>query len=170
MLHIVLFQPEIVQNLGNAIRTCVAFNAKLHLIRPYGFFFNKNSPLIKRSSANHAKQLEILEYNNYRDFIKNNHPKQIFFLTRYGKKNLGQVKFNTKSDLYFVFGRESTGIDKSILRKNKKHLIRIAASDKIRSLNLANCVAIICYEFSCQNKYLDLCLNEPHNLNYLNKQ
>lgn len=40
MLHIVLFQPEIPQNTGNIARTCVGFNAKLHLIKPYGFILD----------------------------------------------------------------------------------------------------------------------------------
>ena len=49
MLNIVLFEPEIPENTGNIARTCVAFNIRLHLIRPYGFFLtNKN---LKRSSV-----------------------------------------------------------------------------------------------------------------------
>jgi len=49
MLNIVLFQPEIPENTGNIARTCVAFNAKLHLIRPYGFFLSDRN--LKRSSV-----------------------------------------------------------------------------------------------------------------------
>ena len=37
MNHIVLFEPEIPQNTGNIMRTCVATNCKLHLIKPFGF-------------------------------------------------------------------------------------------------------------------------------------
>lgn len=40
MLNIVLFQPEIPENTGNIARTCVGFNAKLHMIRPFGFILN----------------------------------------------------------------------------------------------------------------------------------
>ena len=36
-INIVLFQPEIPQNTGNIMRSCVGFNCKLHLIRPLGF-------------------------------------------------------------------------------------------------------------------------------------
>lgn len=41
-LHIVIYEPAIIQNVGNIARTCYAFNAQLHLIRPYGFLFNKS--------------------------------------------------------------------------------------------------------------------------------
>ena len=34
MLNIVLYEPEIPQNTGNIMRTCMAFNFKLHLIEP----------------------------------------------------------------------------------------------------------------------------------------
>ena len=37
MNNIVLFEPEIPQNTGNIMRTCVATNTKLHLIKPLGF-------------------------------------------------------------------------------------------------------------------------------------
>ena len=50
MLNIILFQPEIPENTGNIARTCVAFNARLHLIRPYGFFLT--SKAIKSTKRN----------------------------------------------------------------------------------------------------------------------
>jgi len=53
MLHIVLFEPEIPQNVGNIARTCVGFNATLHLIKPYGFIFDKNRGELKRSGVNY---------------------------------------------------------------------------------------------------------------------
>ena len=37
MLHLVLYEPEIPQNTGNMMRTCMATNTKLHLIQPLGF-------------------------------------------------------------------------------------------------------------------------------------
>ena len=36
-INIVLYQPEIPQNTGNIMRTCVATNTILHLIEPLGF-------------------------------------------------------------------------------------------------------------------------------------
>ena len=37
MLHVVLYEPEIPQNTGNIIRTCMATGSRLHLIEPLGF-------------------------------------------------------------------------------------------------------------------------------------
>ena len=41
MLHLVLYEPEIPQNTGNMMRTCMATNTKLHLIQPLGFLWMK---------------------------------------------------------------------------------------------------------------------------------
>ena len=41
MIHAVLYEPEIPQNTGNIIRTCAAFNVRLHLIEPLGFYLDE---------------------------------------------------------------------------------------------------------------------------------
>jgi tRNA (cytidine/uridine-2'-O-)-methyltransferase len=61
-----------------------------------------------------------------------------------------------------MFGKESTGISKDILKKNKNQTVRIPATKNVRSLNLANCVAIIGYEYTRQNEYHGLEKTEPH--------
>ena len=70
MLNIILFQPEIPENTGNIARTCVAFNARLHLIRPYGFFLT--SKAIKRSSVTYWDKLDLHEYDSYDEFVQKN--------------------------------------------------------------------------------------------------
>ena len=54
MIHVVLFEPEIPQNTGNIIRTCMATNSILHLIEPLGFSMDEKH--LKRSGKNTAKQ------------------------------------------------------------------------------------------------------------------
>ena len=49
MLNIVLYEPEIPTNTGNIMRTCVATNTKLHLIKPLGFSLDEK--YIKRAGA-----------------------------------------------------------------------------------------------------------------------
>jgi len=61
-LHIVLFEPAIILNVGNIARTCLAFNAMLHLIRPYGFIFDRAK--LKRSSTNHIDLIQLNQYDN----------------------------------------------------------------------------------------------------------
>ena len=159
MLNIVLFEPEIPENTGNIMRTCAATGAKLHLIRPLGFRLDENS--IKRSGVNYIDKVEYILYDDYDDFCEKN-TGEFYFMTRYGKKAHSEFDYSDKSkNIYLIFGKESTGIPKEILRHNLDRCIRIPATDNVRSLNLSNCVAIVLYEVLTQQDYLDLCRCEP---------
>ena len=70
-------------------------------------------------------------------------------------------------NIYLVFGKESIGLNKELLKKNKDKCFRIPISSNLRALNLSNAVAIVVYEILRQNKFVGLSLNEPHKLNYL---
>ena len=161
MNHIVLFEPEIPQNTGNIMRTCVATNTKLHLIKPFGFVLDDAH--LKRSGVNYIDKLKYEVYENFQDF-KDKNPGIYYYFTRYGHKP--NTSFNYENldnkDLYFIFGKESTGIPKSILQEDLEHCMRIPMTDKVRALNVSNSVAIVIYEALRQQNYNDLLLEEPH--------
>ena len=52
---------------------------------------------------------------------------------------------DTDEDIYLIFGAESTGIAYDILKDNLDDCYRIPTTDKIRSLNLSNCAAIMLF-------------------------
>ena len=144
MVNIVLFEPEIPQNTGNIMRTCVATGTKLHLIKPLGFSLEEKS--IKRSGANYIDKLNYKVYENYEEFTKEN-PGTYYYFTRYGQKPHSDFNYTNKEEnIYLIFGKESTGIDKKILKNNLDKCIRIPTLSDVRSLNLSNCVAIALYE------------------------
>ena len=160
MINIVLYEPEIPGNTGNIMRTCVAINAKLHLIEPLGFILSDKT--IKRSGVNYIDKLNYQVYPNYEEFERNNKGEYYFF-TRYGKKPHTEFSFtDTTKDIYLIFGKESTGIPKSILRENLDRCMRLPTTANVRSLNLSNCVAIAAYEVLRQQDYNDLLRTEPH--------
>jgi len=70
MINIVLYEPEIPQNTGNIMRTCVAVGARLHLIYPLGFILNDNT--IKRSGVNYIDKLVYSTYDDWDDFLSKN--------------------------------------------------------------------------------------------------
>lgn len=159
MVNIVLFEPEIPENTGNIMRTCAATNAKLHLIRPLGFALS--SSIIKRSGVNYVDKVDYTLYDDFDDFLDKNDGEYYFF-TRYGKKAHSEFDFSNKSqNIYLIFGKESTGIPKKILRKHLDRCIRIPCSDNVRCLNVANSVAIAVYEVMRQQDYPDLVRYEP---------
>ncbi|HRX45606.1 MAG TPA: TrmH family RNA methyltransferase, partial [Acholeplasmataceae bacterium] len=50
-VQIVLYEPEIPQNTGNIMRTCVALGVKLHLIEPLGFKIDESR--LRRSALDY---------------------------------------------------------------------------------------------------------------------
>ena len=160
MNNIVLYQPEIPQNTGNIMRTCVATNTKLHLIKPLGFKVDDAS--LKRSGVNYIDKLDWHVYENWEDFKSKNEGTYYYF-TRYGHKPLTSFDYNKKDEnLYFIFGKESTGIPKEILKEDLEHCMRIPMTDNVRALNVSNSVAIVIYEALRQQDYNDLLMEEPH--------
>lgn len=160
MINIVLYEPEIPQNTGNIMRTCVATGARLHLIEPLGFKVDDKT--VKRCGVNYIDKLDYYVYKNLDEFMTKNSG-EFYFFTRYGKKAHTEFDY-TKSDkdIYLFFGKESTGIPKEILRGYLDRCIRIPTTSNVRALNLSNCVAIAIYEVLRQLDYPDLYRCEPH--------
>ena len=162
MNHIVLFQPEIPQNTGNIMRTCAAVDMKLHLIKPLGFDLDIKK--VRRSAANYMEHVTYEVYENWDDFESKNQG-DYYFITRYGQKAPDMVDFKTTNkDSYIVFGSESSGIPKEILRPHLDNCLRLPMTDKVRSLNLSNTVAVLAYEVLRQQGYNELFTHEPESL------
>ena len=140
--NIVLHQPEIPSNTGNIGRTCVAAGAALHLIEPLGFRLNEKT--VRRAGMDYWDRLEVARYLDYEDFLQQHGDAQIFYASTKAARLYTEVAY--PEDCYIMFGRESGGIPEDILRSHPDAAVRIPMLDGIRSLNLANSVAIVLYE------------------------
>lgn len=159
MINIVLYEPEIPGNTGNIMRTCAGTGTKLHLIEPLGFSLDEKS--VRRSGVNYIENCDYTVYKNFEEFKKANHGK-FYYLTRYGKKPHTTFDYSDRNEnIYFIFGKESTGIPKEILKNDLEHCMRIPTNDKIRALNLSNCAALVLYEALRQQDFNDLLREEP---------
>lgn len=152
MLNIVLHEPEIPANTGNIGRTCVAANARLHLIEPLGFRLNEKN--LKRAGMDYWKDLDVTTYINYEDFLEKNPGAKIYMATTKGQHVYSDVKF--EPDCYIMFGKESAGIPEEILLEHPNEAIRIPMMGETRSLNLANSVSIVLYEALRQNGFAQM--------------
>ena len=101
-------------------------------------------------------------YENIDDFFSKNKG-TYYFLTRYGKKTHTSFDYSNKDEnIYFIFGKESTGIPTNILKPYLDNCMRMPMTDNVRALNLSNTVAIMVYEALRQQDYRDLLFEEPH--------
>lgn len=160
MINIVLFEPEIPGNTGNIMRTCVATNSRLHLIKPLGFSLEEK--YIKRSGVNYIDKCDYQVYENIEDFYSKNEG-IFYYTTRYGHKPHTSFDYSDKDEnIYFFFGKESTGIPRDLLKPHLDRCMRLPMSDNVRALNLSNTVAIVVYEALRQQDYPNLYREEPH--------
>ena len=163
MLNIVLQEPEIPANTGNIGRTCVAANARLHLIEPLGFRLNEKN--LKRAGMDYWDNLDVTTYINYDEFLEGNPKAKIYMATTKAAKTYTEVRY--EPDCYIMFGKESAGIPEEILVDHREECIRIPMTGGIRSLNLGNSAAIVLYEALRQNGFADLKLSgELHRLEW----
>lgn len=141
-MNIVLNQPEIPQNAGNIARTCAAIGASLHLIKPFGFEINDY--YLRRAGLDYWDHLDIHYYENIEEFFLKNENAKISYLSKKAKNLYTNVEY--PNDVFLMFGKESRGLDESLLLKHQDDCLRIPMREGLRSLNLSNCVAIIAYE------------------------
>lgn len=141
-INIVLYEPEIPFNTGNIARTCLATNARLHLIHPLGF--SLDNKYLKRAGLDYWDQVDVSEYESIEDFYAENKSDVYYYIENFGEKVYTDYEFKADKPYYFIFGKETTGIPKEIV--DQKHCLKIPTTDKVRSLNLSNSVTIIMFE------------------------
>jgi len=159
MLGIILFRPEKPANLGNIMRTCVATDTKLFVIGPLSFELSDKE--LRRAGMDYINDLDYKYYDSYDLFLKDFKNKNIFYVTRYSKNCYSTTDYsNVVDDIYFMFGRESTGISHDVLLDNITKTIRIPMVASARSLNLSNSVSIVLFEALRQQKFTGLATRE----------
>ncbi len=144
-LHVVLYQPEIPANTGNIARTCLATNTTLHLIHPLGF--STDDKMLRRAGLDYWYHVDVKEYDTI-DMLYETYPHgEYYYIENFGEKYYTDVDFSdANKDIFLVFGRETSGIPKSLLQGKENNCLKIHMTDQVRSLNLSNTVAIMVYE------------------------
>ncbi|AXI08656.1 tRNA (uridine(34)/cytosine(34)/5-carboxymethylaminomethyluridine(34)-2'-O)-methyltransferase TrmL [Oceanobacillus sp. 143] len=144
-LHVVLYQPEIPANTGNIGRTCLATDTTLHLIHPLGF--STDDKMLRRAGLDYWKNVDVKEYASIQELYQLYPNGEFYYIENFGTKHYTDYDFsNQERDIFFVFGKETTGIPKDLLIGKEDKCLRIHMNDKVRSLNLSNTAAIILYE------------------------
>lgn len=148
-MNVVLYEPEMPLNTGNIGRTCVATGTRLHLIEPLGFKLNEKA--VRRAGLDYWDKLDVTVYCDFQDFLDRNPGAKLYMATTKAPKVYTDISY--EPDCYLMFGRESAGIPEEILVEHQETCIRIPMWGDIRSLNLANSVAIVLYEALRQNEF-----------------
>lgn len=154
-IHVVLVQPEIHWNTGNAGRTCLAAGATLHLVEPLGFSLDERQ--VRRAGLDYWEHVDLRVWPGWRDFERElpslGEP---FFFTTKAARTLWDAPLGSAADVVLVFGRETGGLSPEILTDYRERLVSMPMhSPRVRSLNLSTCVGIALYEVLRQRSSID---------------
>ena len=157
-LHIALYQPQIPANTGNIARTCAGTHTSLHLIHPLGF--STDDKMLKRAGLDYWPHVDIHYHDSLEAFIGMTETQtnaQVYLIETYGTRNYTQFDYSDRNQqIYFLFGRETTGLPQAFAQARAEQCLRIPQSEHIRSLNLSNAAAIVLYEALRQQAFPSL--------------
>ena len=151
-MQIVLFEPEIPPNTGNIARLCAATDTTLNLIEPLGFKLEDR--YLKRAGLDYWDKLKLSVYPNLEAFYAQNPGGDFYYFSTKASRRYTQVRYQEQS--YLIFGKETKGLPEEIVYGNPERAVRIPMREGLRSLNLANSVAIAAYEAARQMDFPEL--------------
>lgn len=141
MVGIVLYQPDIPQNVGAILRLCACLDARLHIIGPLGFAWDEKK--LKRAGMDYIGMAEFERHDGWADFVQWKRQEMpsgrlVLFSTR-GGKDYRDFHF-VREDL-LLFGQESGGVPDTVRRVADVTLM-IPMRPGARSLNVGMSAAI----------------------------
>jgi tRNA (cytidine/uridine-2'-O-)-methyltransferase len=151
-IHVVLVNPEIHWNTGNAGRTCLATGATLHLIEPLGFSLDERE--VKRAGLDYWEHVDVRVWPSW-DAFEPSLPTlgAPWFLSTKATRLLWDAPLASSDDVVLVFGRETGGLPDELHRRYRDRFVAMPIlSPLVRSLNLSTSVGIALYEVLRQRR------------------
>lgn len=147
MIHIALYQPDIPQNVGAAMRLCACLGITLDIIHPCGFPWDYKK--IKQSGMDYVEQVDLIEHSSWNAFQETYKNRRIVLMTT--KTDLSYTDFIFQEGDILMAGRESAGVPEEI-HNQLKNRVTIPMAEQARSLNIINATSMITGEALRQTK------------------
>ena len=151
MFSIALVEPEIPQNTGNIARLCAATGTPLHIVGVTGFRLDDRA--VRRAGLDYWDEVSITRHRDLTRLRDSLSPARLLYFSTKGERSIWDYRFEPEDCL--VFGPETRGLPEDVLRGNWERCLTIPMfNPRVRSLNLANAVAITLYEALRQTRDL----------------
>jgi tRNA (cytidine/uridine-2'-O-)-methyltransferase len=138
-MRLALFQPDIPQNVGAAIRLTACLGVILEIIEPCAFPLSDR--LLKRTALDYGDKAQVRRRTSWTDFLAADDRevgRLVLFTTRGA---IGYTDFAFKPGDTLLFGRESAGVPDEVHARADARLI-IPIRPQTRSLNLVAAAAM----------------------------
>lgn len=149
MFRILFHEPRIAGNTGNTIRLAAGTGAELHVVNP---LFDFEDSKLRRAGLDYHDLAVVTQHSSLQDAWEQLLPARVFAFTTSGDVRYDQIDYRPGDVL--LFGPEPTGLDEKVLSDPAiTAQVRIPMLAHRRSMNLANCAAIVAYEAWRQHDY-----------------
>lgn len=135
---LVLYQPDIPQNVGTLLRLGACLGVPVHIIEPCGFLWGERR--LRRSGMDYLDKAQVQRHENWDSFCQWRQDRRLILLTPQGDQSYLDLSF-TSQDL-LLLGQESCGVPEEVAQAcDLKATIPMKSS--FRSLNVAISGAIV---------------------------
>ena len=143
MIDVVLVNPEIPPNTGNAIRLAANSGARLHLVEPLGFSMDDRQ--LKRAGLDYHEYARVRVHASWQAARDSLAGRRWFAFTTGATRLYTDVRY--APDDVLVFGCETAGLPQPIVDEfAMQNRLRLPMRPGIRSVNLSNAVAVAVFE------------------------
>jgi tRNA (cytidine/uridine-2'-O-)-methyltransferase len=143
LFDVILHQPEIPPNTGNAIRLCANTGARLHLVRPLGFDMDDRQ--LRRAGLDYHEYAREQVHDSLAAALAAIAPQRLFALSTRSAVRFDAPRF-AEGDA-FLFGSETAGLPDDVLATiPEAQRLRLPMRPDNRSINLSNAVAVMVFE------------------------
>jgi len=136
-MRLALYQPDIPQNVGAAIRTAACFGAGLEVIEPCGFPLDSRE--VRRVAMDYGAVTAPVAHNGWNSFRKSMGDSRLILMTTKAAESIWDYKF--RPDDVLLMGRESAGAPDEVHDAAHSRIF-IPLAPRARSLNVAVAAAI----------------------------
>jgi tRNA (cytidine/uridine-2'-O-)-methyltransferase len=151
VFHVILHEPEIPPNTGNAIRLCANTGCRLHLVHPLGFSIDDVQ--VRRAGLDYHEMARVREWPDFDACLRFLGDRPLYAIETGGRRRYADVAFRPGDAL--LFGKETTGLPAEVLaRVPPDRVVSIPMRPNNRSVNLSNSVALVVYEAWRQNGFV----------------
>jgi tRNA (cytidine/uridine-2'-O-)-methyltransferase len=138
-MRLALFQPDIPQNLGAALRLGACLGVPIDIIEPCGFPLSDRA--VRRAAMDYGEKAQVVRHPSWGDFFARalREKSRLLLFTTRGAQPFHS--FGYQSGDILLFGRESAGVPDEVHAAADARLI-IPLAPETRSLNIATAAAM----------------------------
>ena len=140
-LHLALFEPDIPQNVGAAMRLGACLGMPVDIIEPTAFPWDDAK--IRRSAMDYIDHVTLHKHASWDAFASHYQQRRIILLTT--KTDRSYLDFEYQDGDILLAGRASTGAP-DYVHESVHARITIPMAGAVRSLNVVNACAMVCGE------------------------